>query len=174
VGHGSCFSIDVPAHQGAAGLTDTTSLLGSAPEAVPGAGAPPLQDRHIVVLDDDAGVRQALTERLRAWGGYVSAVDSLEALDELLQRVMSIDMLITDHRLCDGDGLQAIDLARGAHPRLPALVITGDTASEQLQSLLSSGIPVLHKPFQTEALLRLMVLQLGAAAGEQPPVAANA
>lgn len=171
VGHGSCFSIDVPAHQGtqpatvgaasasaSASAVAAASPQGSAPDAL----EQPLRERHIVVLDDDASVRQALTERLRAWGAYVSGVDSLEALDELLQRVMSIDMLITDHRLCDGDGLQAIDLARGAHPRLPALVITGDTASAPLQSLMNSGIPVLHKPFQAEALLRVMSLQLAA------------
>ena len=158
VGHGSCFSIEVPARLGA----QPAPQPATAPSVDEARGAAhPLQDRHIVLLDDDASVRQALTERLRAWGAYVSAVDSLDALDELLQRVMSIDMLITDHRLCDGDGLQAIGLARAAHPQLAALVITGDTASEQLQSLMHSSIPVLHKPFQAEALLRVIELQLG-------------
>ncbi len=162
VGHGSCFSIEVPARLGAQAVAQAAAT----PEPAPPAGSEhPLQDRHIVVVDDDASVRQALTERLRAWGAYVSAVDSLDALDELLQRVMSIDMLITDHRLCDGDGLQAIGLARGAHPQLAALVITGDTASEQLQSLMNSSIPVLHKPFQAEALLRVIELQLSVQPG---------
>jgi signal transduction histidine kinase/ActR/RegA family two-component response regulator len=168
VGHGSCFSIDVPAHQGqiamaAPSVVPIAELTHDAPPAPPPSteAERPLQDRHIVVLDDDASVRQALTERLRAWGAYVSAVDSVEALDELLQRVMSIDMLVTDHRLCDGDGFQAIGLARAIHPQLAAMVITGDTASEQLQTLLSSGIPVLHKPFQADALLEVIVLQLG-------------
>ncbi len=120
----------------------------------------PLTERHIVVLDDDDAVRHALSMRLREWGAWVSPVASLEDLDELLQRVMHIDMLITDHRLADGTGLEAITLAREAHPRLPALVITGDTGAEHLQSLLHIGVPVLHKPFQSEGLLRVVELQL--------------
>ena len=55
------------------------------------------------------------------------------------------------------------------------MVITGDTASEQLQTLLSSGIPVLHKPFQADALLAVIVLQLGGAqSGASEATAVNA
>ena len=152
VGKGSCFSILVPAAQGKA-LT-TTQAQASSPS-----DQKPLQDRHIVVLDDDDTLRHALRERLREWGAYVSCVDSIDALDELLQRVSSIDMLVADHRLGDGDGLQAIELARQRHPNLPAVVITGDTGAEPLKRLQQSGVPVLHKPFPAEALLATMTAQ---------------
>ena len=90
--------------------------------------------------------------------------------DELLQRVMSVDMLITDHCLPDGSGLCAIEMARARHGHLPALVITGDTAAAHLQTLLNVGVPVLHKPFQTDGLLRVIQLQfsVGEAAGTSP------
>ena len=169
LGRGSCFSIDLPALQLSrldaaatgmpAGAADTSAAPGLDPESKP------LSDLHVVVLDDDDVVRHALTERLRAWGAYVSAVESLDDLDELLQRVMSIDLLITDHRLCDGDGFQAIHHARERHPALAAIVITGDTGSTHLQALVHSGVPVLHKPFQAEALLRVIELQLSVRAG---------
>jgi len=162
--HGSCFAITVPAHQGKA----------AAPEAVPepmpvsthastldaAADNTWLADRHVVVLEDDDTVRSALSMRLKAWGARVSAVESLEDLEELLGRVMHIDALITDHQLPDGDGLQALAMARRQHPALPALLITGNTDQAHLQVLSASGAPVLHKPFSTEALQATLSQQL--------------
>jgi signal transduction histidine kinase/ActR/RegA family two-component response regulator len=154
LGRGTVFRIEVPQAR-ATGVPSQPVH-----EPIPQVEGKPLTERHIVVLDDDDAVRHALSMRLREWGAWVSPVASLDELDELLQRVMNIDMLITDHRLCDGSGLDAIALARAQHPRLPALVITGDTGAEHLQSLLHIGVPVLHKPFQTEGLLRVVELQL--------------
>lgn len=146
VGKGSCFSVIVPAASPA-----TVTAGQGTPHHAP--LSRPLEDRHIVVLDDDDTLRMALRERLRDWGAFVSAVASVEDLDELLQRVMSVDLLLTDHRLRDGDGLQAIAMARQHHPQLLAVVITGDTGAEPLRQLQQSGVPVLHKPFQSEELL---------------------
>jgi len=153
VGRGTVFRIDVP-------MAHRSQPLRPPIEIAPApAEGKPLLDRHIVLLDDDDTVRHALTLRLKEWGAYVSAVASLEDLDELLQRVMSVDMLITDHCLPDGSGLCAIEMARARHGHLPALVITGDTAAAHLQTLLNVGVPVLHKPFQTDGLLRVIQLQ---------------
>ena len=73
---------------------------------------------------------------------------------------MHIDLLITDHGLCDGNGLQAIEMCRARHANLPALVVTGDTSAEHLKTLMDTGAPVLHKPFQAEGLLRVIQLLL--------------
>lgn len=148
VGRGSCFSIRVP-------MAAAVTALQAAPVAVP--RTRPLEDRHILVIDDDDTLRLALRERLREWGALVSTGSSLEELEELLQRVMSVDLLLTDHRLRDGDSLQAIDLAREHHPQLPVVVITGDTAAEPLLTLQDIGAPVLHKPFQAEDLLSALL-----------------
>lgn len=153
LGRGSCFSIQVPAAAPAVAPAAVSS--GTAPTSTR-----PLEDRHIIVLDDDDTLRHALRERLREWGAFVSVAASLEDLDELLQRVMSVDLLLTDHRLRDGDGLQAISLARQHHARLPAVVITGDTGAEPLRQLQHSHVPVLHKPFQSEELLQALLRSL--------------
>jgi signal transduction histidine kinase/ActR/RegA family two-component response regulator len=155
LGRGSCFTIDVPAHRHA--QQPSTPVLTE--QAAPPVDKP-LNERHIIVLDDDDAVRHALSARLKAWGAYVSPLDSIEDLEELLQRVMSVDMLITDHQLCDGDGISAIRMARALHERLAVLLITGDTAAPHLQQLMVSGVPVMHKPFQAAELLRVIELQL--------------
>jgi CheY-like chemotaxis protein len=168
--HGSCFAITVPAHHGKVAApaprpvaADTTAKV--APESIPTTTADNawLADRHVVVLEDDATVRSALSMRLKAWGARVSAVESLEDLDELLGRVMHVDALITDHQLPDGDGLQALALARRQHPALPVLLITGNTDQAHLQTLSASGAPVLHKPFSTEDLKATLGQQLRSA-----------
>ena len=160
LGKGSCFSIVVPQASPATASPHAPSL---APYTTT---QRPLEDRHIVVVDDDDTLRLALRERLRDWGAFVSAVSSLDDLDELLQRVMSVDLLLTDHRLRDGDGLQAISMARSLHPHLPAVVITGDTGAEPLRQLQDSGVPVLHKPFQSEELLATLLASWAQDAGQ--------
>jgi CheY-like chemotaxis protein len=62
-------------------------------------------------------------------------------------------MLITDQRLPDGTGLAALELLRQEHPRLPALVVTGNTSAADLALLADSDVAVLHKPFRAGALL---------------------
>lgn len=178
--HGSCFAITVPAHLGAqvAHATNPGQATPNSPAATPTPSGTPdkdthghapaetpdnrrwLADKHLVVLEDDATVRHALTMRLKAWGARVSAVESLEDLDELLGRVMHVDALITDHQLPDGDGLQALAMARRVHPALPALLITGNTDQTHLQTLSASGAPVLHKPFSTQDLQAVLSEQL--------------
>ncbi len=181
MGKGSCFSIEVPAARAAllgtkqaAGSAKSTTASNKAPaparqpsilplEAIHLAAAEvdkPLRDKHIILLDDDEVLRPALSEQLRSWGAHVSQVGSLEDLDELLQRVMLVDLLLTDHRLSDGSGLQAIEMARARHAGLGVVVVTGDTGEAPMKALQACGAPVLHKPFPAEALLKALQQQL--------------
>ena len=47
--------------------------------------------------------------------------------------------------------------------RVPAVMITGNTAPEDIAAFAMSRIPVLHKPFQTEALLAAILRAVPAA-----------
>jgi signal transduction histidine kinase/CheY-like chemotaxis protein len=153
---GSCFAITTPAHARTAAPVSSTATIASA-ATLPTDHLACLSERHVVLVEDDTALRAALALRLKAWGARVSALDSLEALEELLDRVMSIDLLVTDHQLTDGNGLQAMALARQKHAALPVLLITGNTDQQHLQTLIASGAPVLHKPFQADALLATLV-----------------
>lgn len=109
---------------------------------------------RIWLLDDDPAVREAIAARLQAWGAqvhqYTRLADLTDALDSGQRRP---DWLITDHRLPDGDGAQAITRLRTHFGPVPALVVTGDTAPAVVQHLAEQGVDVLHKPFRPEALL---------------------
>ena len=93
----------------------------------------------------------------------VQAYDSVAALDEASTRgalAERPDLLLSDHRLPDGD---SSDVARRVHavqPGVPVLVITGDTAPGDLARLEALGWPVLHKPFDSDALFEAMIAAL--------------
>lgn len=150
-GRGSRFSISVPTVPAESVLVQST-----APPVV----AEPLEGRRILVIDDDAMVRESMSGILEGWGCDVVAADGLAtAIDAVGQSVP--DLLISDYRLQNGlTGLQAIAEVRMAVDwDVPAFLITAETSAERLRDAADSGYPILHKPV-TPMALRAMVSQL--------------
>lgn len=145
VDRGSCFSVSVPGAQGAQDIPAEEPCASSART---------LQGRQVLLIEDDTSLRETLITVLQGWGLHVTAGPGLRWLGE--QPARHWDLLITDHRLGDGSGREAVQMLRQRQPELPAIVITGDTSPRQLTALASSGLPVLHKPFRAEKL-RAMV-----------------
>jgi signal transduction histidine kinase len=144
-GRGSCFSLRLPEVDGAA-----ASLAGVSPPEAAG-----FNGRCIWVVDDDEGVRESLKLRLTGWGASVQTFDCVRALGDALGGGASEpqpDLLISDHRLPDGDSHAVVEQWVQFHPGVPVLVITADTAPSELVRLDALGWPRLHKPFGTDAL----------------------
>jgi len=113
-------------------------------DAVQEAAAP----RTIAVLDDEIAIQDAMQTLLTAWGHSVIVAGST---DEMLTRVSDNaqpDLLICDYRLRGGEnGIAAIARLRGAlHAKMPAILITGDTAPDRIREASASGCLLLHKP----------------------------
>ncbi|GCL64254.1 ATP-binding response regulator [Pseudaquabacterium pictum] len=158
-GRGSCFGIALalattPSAVGAdAGAGLDGSLDGSPPAATP-PGPGVLAGMVLWLLEDDATVRAALAARLSAWGAQVQPFGQLAELHAALDQAQPVPHgLLTDHRLPDGSGLDAIDAVRSRHGLVPALVLTGDTGRDELMRFKTRGAPVLHKPFRQDELL---------------------
>lgn len=142
-GRGSCFSLDLAQAPAAPAPLDGPPMV-----------ARPLAGRCIWLLDDDPAVRHALAQRLTSWGAQVQAHSSLADLAQSLAGgAPSPDCLLTDHRLPDGNGLQAIDQLRARRGQVPVLVVSGDTAPALAAQWSQRGLVVLHKPFRPEQLL---------------------
>ena len=140
-GEGSRFSLGI----GAAAAPDL--LLAKGPLAR-------LSQLQVLVLDDELPVRLAMQALLSAHGCTVTlAASTREALLQSLQR--RPDLLLTDLRLGAGDdGLIAVRSLRALLPRLPVVLISGDTAPERLREAHAAGLPLLHKPVLEEQLLQ--------------------
>src|SRR6185369_11526316 len=107
----------------------------------------------VVVVDDDASVRRALSRLLRSAG---CAVETFGTASEFLARPEAPvpSCLVLDVRL---PGMSGLDLqARLAtdHRELPIVFITGHGSSKLRQRALNAGaVAVLDKPFDDQNLL---------------------
>lgn len=145
-GRGSVFSLEVP-------LGSTHQL--SPAETIHSALAASLQERLIVVVDDETSILRAMESLFKTWKmKLVTARSAEEALSQLKQLGSAPDFLITDYSLPgDTDGIQVARQFRAAFgAELPVLVLTGDTAPDTLQRITNAGLKIMHKPVRPARL----------------------
>ena len=116
----------------------------------------PAASRTILVVEDEADVRQIVRRQLESLGHRVLVAEAATEALLLLQGPGAPDLLLTDVVL--GTGMNGIDLAsaaRDARPDLPVIFMSGYTAvPEAHQRIRETGAPLLSKPFSTRHLER--------------------
>jgi PAS domain S-box-containing protein len=109
------------------------------------ASAPSRSGAHILVVEDDDDVREAIGESLSQFGYQVTAVASGgTALDRLHSGFF--DAVIMDFAMPGMNGGELGPIVRARWPELPILLITGHAGSTSLQGN-KSWTAVLPKPF---------------------------
>jgi len=100
----------------------------------------------VAIADDDPIVLDSLETLLTNWGLTVVRGSGSSELLRHLSRAP--DLLITDYRLRDEDGLQVAGALGAAHPDapFPSIILTGDVSAESLRLITASDHPILHKP----------------------------
>jgi CheY-like chemotaxis protein/two-component sensor histidine kinase len=168
-GKGSVFAIEAPRVKNMLAADAAPAM-----PAVPGA----LDNVFVLVVDDEAMVREGMRGLLAGWGCHVMAAASgEEALARLGEYERIPDLIISDYRLPDNEtGIDAIRRIQASLPEeIPAVLISGDTAPERLAEAKASGYHLLHKPVQPAKLRALMSRVLGEAErarhGNPPPPA---
>lgn len=107
---------------------------------------------RVLIADDDAGVREYLSEILSA-AGYtlLTAANGREALDRL--RESAVDLVIVDARMPELDGLETLRRLRQRDPTLPVIAISGAGPQLRVREWEQLGAAtVLRKPFAPEIL----------------------
>ena len=157
-GHGSVFSIDVP-------LGDPSLIQAQSPPASPGKMP---ADALVLLIDDESAILRGMAELFDNWNiDLVTAHSAAEAEQWLASLERTPDVIVTDYRLPDDDGLAVIARLREQFGRnIPAILVTGDTAPETLQRITQAGFPLLHKPLRPAKLRALLthLIQQGRAA----------
>jgi PAS domain S-box-containing protein len=115
------------------------------PEGVPG--------RNILVLDDEAAVRDVVRRFLEIAGHRVTcAATSAEALT-LVANGWQVDLVILDLMMPREDGVSTFHSLRRLRPQLPVLLCTGLLAADPTPDLLRAGaVAILRKPFRMNEL----------------------
>ena len=112
--------------------------------------------KHLLIVDDEKALREAVAERLADQGFVVEQADSGE---EALRRLadFAFDVLITDLRLPGIDGRQVLDAAVERYPEIVAIVITGyGTVKDAVDAIKQGAADFITKPFQFDALMHVM------------------
>ena len=123
---------------------------------VPPAGRP-----RILVVDDEASIRDLLSKTLALAEYDVDlAPDGRVALDRL--RVTPYDLLVTDLKMPGVDGLAVIREARRMKPDIPVIIITGFSTEASAIEAVNLGVAgYLTKPFRVPRVLAAAAKALG-------------
>lgn len=110
--------------------------------------------KHILIVDDEADIRDLLGQVLTANGYQVTAVASAaEALKAAQQS--PLDLIISDLQLEDADGLEMIEELKAALPDTPVILLTGVLFDPEIvRDSLSTNVAC-YLP-KTSSLARLM------------------
>ena len=105
---------------------------------------------RVLVADDNRQLVELLRVTLEDAGfDVVTAYSGLAAAD-LIERE-ELDVLVLDVLMPGMSGDAVADLLRELKPRLPVLLMTGDSGDQFAQS---AGFPWLHKPFTEQELVQ--------------------
>lgn len=145
VGSGATFSLSVP--------------LGEADTPTP---AVPQYEKdtsstafaHILLVDDEPGVRTATALFLRVTGHEVTTASSPDEALESLRTPPTPDIIISDYQL--GAAQNGAELVEAIRTRLgyaiPAVILTGDTTRLSRQCTSMQNCSIFHKPVDAQQL----------------------
>jgi signal transduction histidine kinase/CheY-like chemotaxis protein len=119
--------------------------------AQPALAQPRLRRARVLLVEDQAALRDGLTRWLSDQG-YV--VISCESAEEALVRANDVDVIASDVVLRGMDGIELLGRLRRAAPALPAVLFSGQVDHlAATRRELPAGVRFLEKPFAPEALL---------------------
>lgn len=116
-----------------------------------------LDDRTLMVLDDDAPFRTRLAQALTRRGFTVSAVGSVsEAKD--IARLNPPAFAVLDLRLEDGSGLEVVEVLQNNREDVRAIMLTGYGALATAVAAVKAGaVDYLSKPADVEDIIKALI-----------------
>src|SRR5262245_8773818 len=116
----------------------------------------PERSKHLLLVEDEAQLREAVAEQLIDRGFEVQQADSGEAALSSLSD-FAFDIVITDLRLPGIDGSTVIEAAVERYPEIVAIVMTGyGTVKDAVEAIKRGASDFVSKPFQIDELLHAL------------------
>src|SRR5476649_498848 len=112
--------------------------------------------KHLLLVEDETPLREAIAEQLASRGYHVEQADSGEAALARLAD-FAFDIIITDLRLPGLDGSAVVEAAVGRYPEIIAIVVTGyGTVKDAVEAIKRGACDFVSKPFQIDTLLHVL------------------
>jgi len=123
-----------------------------------------IRGKKVLIVDDNAAVRDMLRNRFEAWKMTVSEARSGEQALEILSGEPQLDLIITDLQMPEMDGITLTQSIKKAYPDTPVMLLngTGDEDYKKHPELFSS---IINKPIRRH-ILKEQVISLIRQTGE--------
>ncbi len=114
---------------------------------------PPRHHPRVLVVDDDAYVRQLLRDMLMNEGFSVLLADNASGLTDVV-REQQPDIVILDEKMEPVSGLEALRSLRSSGEQVLVMMLTGVSPDEMLETAVAVGADdYLAKPFSNRVLV---------------------
>lgn len=108
----------------------------------------------ILLVDDDHAIRKMLAGALSRRYRVLQASDGLKALELFMREPDSVDLVVSDIRMPELDGIELVERLRGIRPKLNTLFISGFfEQDERARKIVQPGAAFLAKPFGVRAFM---------------------
>jgi two-component system response regulator PilR (NtrC family) len=112
----------------------------------------PVESARILVVDDERSMREMLAILLKREGHDVAVAENGRGAIELLNE-RPFDLVLSDARMPDVDGLEVLRHARSINPSVIAIMVTAYGSPDLLRGVAQLGVnDYVEKPFNTEVL----------------------
>ncbi|EHR42291.1 sigma-54-dependent transcriptional regulator [Alishewanella jeotgali] len=132
-----------------------------------------MSDLVVLVVEDDAGLREALCDTLLLAGYSPLAADCAEqAL--LLLKTQKVQLVVSDVQMGSVSGLNLLQTLNEHYPQLPVLLMTAyANVQDAVEAMRLGAIDYLSKPFSPEVLVSMVsrYVKTVPASANQPVVA---
>lgn len=115
-----------------------------------------MSSSKIMVVEDDAGLREALVDTLMLAGYQSVPVESGEEALVVLKS-QTVDLVVSDVQMGGMSGLSLLKSIRNNYPKLPVLIMTAyGTIDDAVQAMRDGACNYMAKPFAPEVLLNMV------------------
>lgn len=132
-----------------------------------------MSDLVVLVVEDDAGLREALCDTLLLAGYAPLAADCAEQALLLLKK-QKVQLVVSDVQMGSVSGLNLLQTLNEHYPQLPVLLMTAyANVQDAVEAMRLGAIDYLSKPFSPEVLVSMVSRYVKAAStsANQPIVA---
>ena len=128
----------------------------------------------VLIVEDDASLREALFDTLNSSDQPVLTADSGPAALDILDHE-PVGLVVSDLQMEPMDGVTLLGKIREQHPTLPAVLMTAYGTIENAVDVMRNGAAdYLVKPFEADELMSMVGKYIKLPAEDKQPVAADA
>lgn len=119
-----------------------------------------LRGKKILVVDDEEGFREILTEEFQLSGADVmSSASGIGAFE--IFRTEKFDAIVSDVRMPNGDGIFFLDQILNSNFKLPIFVFISGYAEFDEKVLKEKGVSaIFSKPFEIDDVIKFLSAEL--------------